>query len=107
MLLARLGERLRLLREASGLTQQRLADVLSVRPATVSELEAGRVAPTVTTLAAFARVLRVRLAVVVDVDAPIDASAAAEAVEHELLRRWRRLSPSRQDVVLAVIRELV
>lgn len=97
---------MRLLREASGLTQQRLADALAVRPATVSELEAGRVSPTLTTLAAFARALRLRLAVVVDLDERATLPPVSGALEHEVLDRWRRLSQARQDLVLAVLREL-
>jgi transcriptional regulator with XRE-family HTH domain len=67
-LLAALGARLREVRTARGFTQERLADAIGVRTATISRFETGQVGFSITTLADLADVLGVGVATLVDAD---------------------------------------
>jgi transcriptional regulator with XRE-family HTH domain len=68
-LLAALGARLRLLRTSRGLTQERLAEAIGVRTATISRFETGDVGFSITTLARLAEALRVEMSELVDLHA--------------------------------------
>jgi len=67
-LLAALGARLRAVRTARGVTQERLADAIGVRTATISRFETGQVGFSITTLADLADALGVSISTLVDVD---------------------------------------
>ena len=105
-LLARFGARLRTVREAGGLTQQRLADLLSVRAGTVSQMEAGDLSPTFTTIAAVARVLHVRIADLMDFEGSLPQAEPVGAEEVELLGAWRQLPEARRRILLDLVRDL-
>jgi transcriptional regulator with XRE-family HTH domain len=66
-----LGARLRHVRTRRGWTQERLADAVGVRTASISRFENGLVGFSLTTLAQVADVLRVPIAELVDIDRPV------------------------------------
>jgi transcriptional regulator with XRE-family HTH domain len=76
-LLASLGQRLREVRIARGWTQERLADAVGIRTASISRFEHGVVGFSVTTLAELADVLSVPIGALVDVERPAEPPADA------------------------------
>jgi transcriptional regulator with XRE-family HTH domain len=105
-LLVSLGSRLRELREAAGLTQQKLADAVRVEPKTISMFESGGFAPTVTTASVIAQVLKVKLSDIFEgVGAPARAEPS-EPEEAELLEGYRALSEEKKRVVRELMRVL-
>lgn len=106
LLLSKFGARLRSIRDTGGLTQQRLADVLRVRAATISQIEAGGLSPTLTTIAALARALHVRLPDLMDFEGPPANAAPASAEESDLLGEWRKLPEARRRILLALVRDM-
>jgi transcriptional regulator with XRE-family HTH domain len=67
-LLSALGARLREVRTARGFTQERLADAIGVRTATISRFENGQVGFSISTLGDLADALGVSVATLVDAD---------------------------------------
>jgi transcriptional regulator with XRE-family HTH domain len=95
--------RLRALREAGGLTQQRLADLLCMKPATVSLFESGDLSPTVSTLAAMAKTLRVQPADLLNFDCPLPTTDPGTAEEVELVADFRALPAEHKAIIRAMI----
>ena len=85
-----LGARLRSVRTARGWTQERLADAVGVRTASISRFENGLVGFSLTTLAQVAEVLRVPIAELVDIDRPIAPFPEGD----EALARLHALPPT-------------
>lgn len=54
-----LGKRIRELRKARNLTQERLAELVEIGPANISYIETGRFSPSVETLAKLSKILEV------------------------------------------------
>jgi transcriptional regulator with XRE-family HTH domain len=102
---AAIGARLREIRKRAGWTQEGLAEKIEVSPNNISHYERGKKSLTIATLASIARALNVRLAELVDVEAPVpEAGAPPEQVE-ELKELFCRLDGRDQKVVLAIVRE--
>jgi transcriptional regulator with XRE-family HTH domain len=84
-----LGEAIRNLRAASGLTQKRLAELVGTSPTYLSHVEAGRREPSVTLLRALARVLDVPpgifLAILLSADLPPKRQSEYRAILSRLL----------------------
>ena len=103
-LLDRIGERLRKVREARGLTQRGLAERMGVEPETISRAETGALSLSLTNLAAMARVLGMQMHdLVAAVEDPVP-SASASADETELLALFHELDAAGRRVVLASVR---
>ena len=107
VLLQKLGSRLRQLREASGLTQQRLAELVQLKPPTISLFESGEFAPTLTTATALARVLRVRLPDLFDFDNDVcTTSNPCDIEEAEVLAAYRVLPTDHQVLIRGILRAM-
>ena len=89
-----LGAEIRLARQARGLSQRALACAARTSQSVVARIEAGRVSPSLTTLAAIADALGVDL--VIDLRPPaLDVLRAELARDHEsLLQAWTARRPS-------------
>lgn len=106
-LLVQIGARLRQLRSSAGLTQVRLAELVGLQPNSISLMESGSVAPTLTTLANLARGLGVRPMDMLDFGtAPPPAPAPADADEAELLNGFRTLDANNRALVRGLLRAL-
>lgn len=64
----KIGERIRLLRESKGISQQNLAAVCNFEKANLSRIEAGRTNPTVFTLFKISQALETTISDLVDVE---------------------------------------
>lgn len=106
LLLEQLGKRLHLAREQAKLSQQRLAEAVGVRPATISLFECGDLSPTLTTLSAVAEALHVPLRDLLDFGGELPLAAPGTALEIELLEGFRGLSEAHRGLVVALVRGL-
>lgn len=95
------GQRLQELRRARGLTQNKLAEALQLRPITLSRWECGRRSPSLPALARAADVLGVSLAELLD--AP---TSTPESEEPEIIHAWRKIPENRRDLALRLLREV-
>lgn len=104
-LLREVGRRVAQVRRDRGWTQEALAEAVGIEPVTLSRLETGDRALSLTMLAGMADALGVTLAELVDTGrtVPVPVLAPDEA---ELVRLFGSLAPSARDVVLRVAREL-
>lgn len=64
----KIGERIRILRESKGITQQDLAAACNFEKANMSRIEAGRTNPTISTLYKISLGLGVRISELVDIE---------------------------------------
>ena len=104
-MLREVGRRVGQVRRDRGWTQEALAEAVGIEPVTLSRLETGDRALSLTMLAEIAEILGVGLGDVVDVARPTPTTDIAP--EHaELLRLFGALAPSAKDVVLRMVREL-
>lgn len=108
VLLVQIGARLRELRTAAGLTQARLAELAELQPNSISLMESGGLAPTVTTLSNLARALGVRPMDMLDfhhraamLPDPTDAE------ERDVLHAFRAMEPANKVLVRGLMRALV
>lgn len=107
-LLLQIGVRLRELRAAAGLTQVRLAELAGLQPNSISLMESGSVAPTLTTLTNLARGLGVRPMDMLDFHSGAAPSPSpADAEEAELLQSFRSLDPGNKVLVRGLLRALM
>lgn len=105
-LLQAFGARMKAARIAGDFTQERLAQLLKVRPSTISQFETGDVSPTLTTVAAVAQALHVRLRDLVDVDGAPVAAEPGTTEEAEALARFRALPKDQRSLVSGLLRAL-
>ncbi len=95
------------MREAAGLTQQRLGEIADLKPATICLFESGSLAPTLTTVGALAKALGVRPSALLDFDAPtIPKAFAVDASEPALVERFRALPSRDRELVRALVAAL-
>ena len=104
-LLRRVGQRVARTRRDHGWSQEQLAAKIEVEPVTLSRLENGKRALSLSTLALIADALGIGLGDMLDEkrDLPTTEQQPEEA---ELLRLFKDLQPSQQDLVLRLAREL-
>lgn len=106
-ILKRFGARLRSLREQRGITQQTVSERMQVRASTISQFERGVLAPTLTTVAALAQVLRCSPGELVG-DAPTAVVTDAPDVDLiEITVLFHRLAPPQREAVLGVARAMI
>ncbi|MEN9786959.1 MAG: Helix-turn-helix domain [Pseudomonadota bacterium] len=101
----RIGARVRAAREATGLSQQELAERASLDPASLSRIERGRAGLHVDTVERLAAALRVPVAALLDEDASVRLTSDVHRAE--LLHAYDALPPSRRDALLIVARTLL
>lgn len=104
-LLRTVGQRVAEARRARGFTQERLAETIGIEPVTLSRLETGDRALSLSTLGRIAEALELGLGELLGVerDLPEPEHGPEEA---ELLRCFGDLSATRRDLVLRLAREL-
>ena len=104
-LLQEVGRRVSQARRDRGWTQEALATAIGIEPVTLSRLETGDRALSLTTLSAIAEVIGVHLGDLVDVGRTIPTPDIPP--EHaELLRLFDGLVPTARDAVMRMVREL-
>lgn len=105
-LIASIGRRLRALRQARGMAQDRLAKLIPVEPETLSRAEAGVRALSLTNLGNAARALQVPLSTLFDaeLDQPLLVSDASP--EHDLMLVYRRLDEPHRRALVRIALEL-
>lgn len=104
-LIRAVGRRLASARRARGYTQEALAEALGIEPVTLSRLETGDRAVSLSTLGRVAEVLHVALGDLVDESQPLPEPEHGPE-EAELLRLFGSLSPDRRTLMLKLAREL-
>ena len=104
-LMSNIGRRLREIREAQGITQERLASLIDVDPVTMSRAEHGVRALSISNLARVAAALQVPLAAVFEFGSDPPETDRPSA-EHEMLVRFRRLDEAHQRALIGIAREL-
>lgn len=104
-LLVALGERLQKIRRERGWTQEQLAEAMNLQPVTLSRLETGDRAVSVSILADAARVLGVKLADILDIDLPMP-EVADEPEVAEGTAILRTLAPDRRELAVRLLREV-
>jgi len=104
-LLRLVGQRVALIRRDRGWTQEQLAEAIEIEPVSLSRLETGHRALSLSTLNLIAEALGTGLGDLLDIerDVPEPEHAPDEA---ELLRLYRSLPNSKQDIVLRLARDL-
>lgn len=104
-LLRDVGRRLARIRKDRGWTQEQLAEKIGIAPVTLSRLETGARAMSLSSLAIIAGMLEVGLGDVLDTAGPTPAQAMPPR-ENEMLRLFKELSSDRQDLLLRTARIL-
>ena len=104
-LLRAVGRRVALARTARGFTQEQLSEVLGIEPVSLSRLETGDRALSLTTLGLIADALGLGLGHLVGVEADLPKPDLAPQ-EAELLRGFVKLPVAKRDLVLRLVREL-
>ena len=104
-LLRAIGRRIADLRQQRGYTQERLAERIGIEPVTLSRLETGNRAVSISSASRLADALGVGLGDLLDVQRPLpESTTPPEAAE--LVREFTALSAPRRDLVLRLVREL-
>ena len=104
-MLREVGRRVGQARRDRGWTQEALAEAVGIEPVTLSRLETGDRALSLTMLAQIAEILGLGLGDPVDVARPTP-SPELQPEHAERLRLYDALAPSARDVVSRVAREL-
>ena len=104
-LLQQVGRRVGQARRDRGWTQEALAEAVGIEPVTLSRLETGDRALSLTMLANIAETLGMGLGDLVDVTRTVPTPEKSPD-EAELLRLYGGLVPTARDVVLRLAREL-
>ena len=104
-LLQEVGRRIVQARKDRGWSQEQLAESLEVEPTTLSRLETGHRAVSVSTLGRMAAALEVSLGDLLDVERELPATEHGPE-QAELLRGFDKLEAGRRDLVLRLVREL-
>jgi transcriptional regulator with XRE-family HTH domain len=104
-LLNRIGARIRQARSARGLSQQDLAAVVGIEPETLSRVETGTSAMSLTNLARLAQALEVSLGSLLDDEQPLP-QPELPVHEIELLRLFRGLDQASSELAMVLIREI-
>jgi len=99
------GRRVARARKDRGFTEERLAEAVGIEPVTLSRLETGDRALSLSTLDAIARTLAVPVDDLLDVERKLPESKHSPD-ESELLRLFSGLTASQKDVLLRLAREL-
>ena len=98
-----IGQRVKAMRKAAGLTQEQLAEAVALQPSAVSRFENGAIGLSLTTLLEVARVLRVPLARLFE-DGEAGQASPSDAEEAMLLQAWRSLTAPYRVHVMAIVR---
>lgn len=104
-LLRTLGARIQAIRLDRGLTQEQMARMVELRPATISRLECGALNTSLANLSRIAVVLEVGLSELLDVELDVPA-ATTPPDEQALLSAYRSLDEERRRIALRLVEGL-
>lgn len=104
-LLRAVGARLARIRKGRGCTQEQLAEAMGIQPVSLSRLETGHRALSLSTLALAADSLGVSVTELLDIDRPIPP-APADPSAAEIVRIWARMDEETRDMALRVVKEI-
>jgi len=104
-LLRRVGARVAAIRSARGWTQEQLSEAIEVEPVSLSRLETGHRALSLSTLALISEALQVGLGDLLDPERERPESSLGPQ-ETELLRLFEPMVPDRRKMLLKLAREL-
>lgn len=104
-LLRAVGRRVSEARKSRGYTQEQLSEVVGIEPVTLSRLETGHRALSLSMLARIAEALGLGLGELLGVERDLPEPEHGPD-ELELLRLYGRLSPSGKEAVLRLLREM-
>ena len=105
-LIKAIGQRVAAARRERGFTQEQLSEVIGIEAVTLSRLETGHRALSLTTLCRLADALHVSLGDLLDTGRELSPPDNTPE-ELELLRTFRAMSTGSQEALLRVARELV
>lgn len=107
--MATIGEKIRALREARGMTQFQLASRAGVRPEAISMAELGKATPRTQTLASVAEALGVALVEILGSEPKQDSSVAQERLDDALEQLWVEAgqTPQRREAVLRSLQAML
>ena len=100
-----IGRRVAQARKDRGWTQEQLAEAVGIEPVTLSRLETGDRALSLSTLSNISKVLDMGIGDLLDVERELPAPENSPE-EVELLRLFSGLTASQKDVLLRLAREL-
>ena len=100
------GRRVAQARKDRGFTQEQLSEAVGIEAVTLSRLETGDRALSLSTLSSIAKVLDMGIGDLLDVERELPAPENSPE-EVELLRLFSGLTASQKDVLLRLARELV
>ena len=104
-LLREVGQRVAQARRDRGWSQEQLSEAIDIQPTTLSRLETGDRAMSLSTLSRMAEAIGVGLGDLLDVER--DLPTVEHSPEHaELLRGFDRLPKGRRELVLKLVAEL-
>lgn len=103
-LLAAVGTRIRDLRTARGVKQEKLAELAGIEPRTLSGMENGRQGASLAVLASVAAALNVPLAKLLDIEQPERPAEGPSRREWDDL--WERMTDRQRGAALRVAREI-
>lgn len=104
-LLRAVGARLATIRRDQGWSQEQLAEAIDIQPVSLSRLETGDRALSLTVLARAAGALSVPLGDLLDVDRPMPESPDDPGLA-ELTAMWSGMDEETRDTVMRVVREI-
>ena len=105
-LIAKIGRRIAEVRKTRGWTQEALAEAVQIEAVSLSRVENGSRALSLSTLACIANALGVSLSDLVHVERKLPTSEIAPE-EAALLRAFKTLPKRKRDIVLRLAKELV
>lgn len=103
-LLMAIGQRVSQARKDRGWTQEQLSEAIEIEPVSLSRLETGHRALSVSTLSRISDALGIGLGDLLDVDRPIPEPSLGPD-EAEILRLFGEISKERRDLLLRMARE--
>jgi transcriptional regulator with XRE-family HTH domain len=104
-LLRDVGQRVAKARRDRGWTQEQLAEAITIEPVSLSRLETGDRALSLSTLASIADLLQVSVGDLLDVTRSLPETTL-KPDEAELLRLFQELPEGKQDILLRLARDL-
>lgn len=99
------GEKIQYYREIAGMTQKQLAQKMGITHATLSRYEAGKIKPTVASLAQIASILKITTNKLTDFELALSGLTQNEN-EKSIIETYRRLNPIGQQRVITYVTDI-
>lgn len=95
--------KIKVLREAHGLTQEELGNILHVKKAAISKYEGGTVQPSLEVLKALSKYFKVSIDYLVDNNTPKTPMYHLVNEEPNLITTYRKLEPEKRQVLFGML----